>query len=497
MANITSFTIDNKDLIAAASVRSFTITGDIGAEFTLQVFATPVDVNTAHKFYNFKTRVFGGCVSENKLTVKMKSNSFSGSIAFPANSNGDTYSFLLLPAVDKGTNINFGNGLQNQFESKITQIANSTMTFTPITTATSSYESMPTSVTSVASRSSTNTIEKEINWDVENKDNDANGFGLRLIRQPIDTDWYIEITDTVNNRLDNTIEKTFSTVNGAVDNAVGVTLNQDYREAGGGEILVDDYVFLTSDDGTVTLGTKVAALDVDGDAKDITLSAAATISNDDSLEFITASKEIIVDSLTDIVTGMVISAVSGTNSYLIGTPIITAINTETNTLTLSTTQAFVDNITLKFQARGSSTISKITGAVVDFSNWNANITSATTEQLTKTVRTTATGTTVQLNGTRGIAGGDVVTVRGLNIVNTSENKIQTNRTDGSTATASGTAGEIILEVTQVVKSGTKIYFDGCTLKITLKNTIKIAKHPSSDRTIYLNLDNFITPGAGT
>ena len=360
MANITSFTIDNKDLIAAASVRSFTITGDIGAEFTLQVFATPVDVNTAHKFYNFKTSTFGGCTSENKLTVKMKSNSFSRSIAFPANASGDTYSFLLLPAIDKGTNINFGNGLQNQFESKITQIANSTMTFTPITTATSSYESMPTSVTSVASRSSTNTIEKEINWDVENKDNDANGFGLRLIRQPIDTDWYIEITDTVNNRLDNTIEKTFSTVNGAVDNAVGVTLNQDYREAGGGEILVDDYVFLTSDDGTVTLGTKVAALDVDGDAKDITLSAAATISNDDSLEFITASKEIIVDSLTDIVTGMVISAVSGTNSYLIGTPIITAINTETNTLTLSTTQAFVDNITLKFQARGSSTISKIT-----------------------------------------------------------------------------------------------------------------------------------------
>ena len=423
MPNITSFTIDNKDLIAAASVRSFTITGDIGAEFTLQVFATPASSSVAHKFYNFKTRVFGGCISENKLKIKMKSNNFSGSIVFPANSNGDTYSFLLLPAVDKGTIINFGNGLQNQFETKITQVTNSIVTFTPITTATSSYESMPTSVTSTTSPISTNVIKKQIDWDIENKNNDANGFGLRLIRQPIDTDWYFTPT------------------------------------------------------ATYTVKKAVAPSDV-------------------NLGF-----KIIVDDLTDLCTGMHITASSGDD--LTGIPIITAIDRNTKIsenggqLTVSLAQTLANGVTLTFQARGSSTISKATGAVVDFSNWNANITSATTEQLTKTVRTTATGTTVELVGTRGISGGDFVTVRGLNIVNAATNLILTNRTSGGDAEASSGSGEIILDVAQTVKAGTKIYFDGCTLKVTLKNSIKIAKHPSSNKIIYLNLDNFITPGVNT
>lgn len=493
MANITSFTIDNKDLTAAASIRSFTIKGDVGAEFTLQVFATPVDANTAHKFYNFKTNTFGGCISENQLTVKMKSNTFVGSLEFPANASGDTYSFLLLPATHKGTNINFGNGLKNQFETKITQIANSTLTFTPVTTATSSYETMPSNVTSTGSQSLFADVQKQIDWTVENKDNDANGFGLILTRQPIDTDWYFTSTGTTNTLLDGVVEVTQNTVNGAVSSSTAVTLDHNYEVVGPFGIRERDFVYGSG----VTNGTTVAAVNVGGDAKDITLSAAMSISDGVTLTFVSPEKEIVLDDVTGLVAGMYVTAASGTNAYLSAATIITDVNTTTKTITLLDAQAFADGITLTFQARGSNMIEKTTGAVVDFSNWNANFESATTEQLTKTVRTTASGTTVQLNGTRGIAGSDVVTIRGLNVVNTSDNKIQTNRTDGSTATASEAAGEIILEVSQVVKSGTKIYFDGCTLKVKIKNSLKITKYPDSDKIIYLNLDNFITPGVGT
>ena len=496
MANITSFTIDKKDLIATASVRNFTVRGDVGAEFQLQVFATPASSSVAHKFYNFKTNTFGGCTSENKLTVKMKTNSFSGSVFFPANASGDTYSFLLLPAVDKGTNVDFGTGLKNQFETKITQIVNSTLTFTPITTATSSYESMPASVTSTGSRSSTNIVKKQIDWDIKNKDNDANGFGLRLIRQPIDTDWYIEFGDTVNNRLDNAIEQKASTINGAVSSSASITIDADYRDVGGGAVNVGDFVFCSG----VTAGTTIEAINVGSDVNDLTLSATASIDDGAAIEFIKATNKVILDDITDIEAGMYVSSISGTNSYLNGTPTVTAIDTVTKTLTLSTIQAFVDGHTLKFQARGSDAIKKVTGAVVDFSNWNVDFESAVTEQLTKTVRSDVDdSTTVTLNGTRGIAGSDFVTVKGLNIINSasSDNKIQTNRTDGSTATASNAAGEIILEVAQTIKAGTKIYFEGCTLTITLKNTVEISKYPSANREIYLNLDNFITPGVGT
>ena len=52
MANITSFTIDKKDLIAGASTRSFTVLGDVGAEFELQVFATPASSSVA-QFQNW------------------------------------------------------------------------------------------------------------------------------------------------------------------------------------------------------------------------------------------------------------------------------------------------------------------------------------------------------------------------------------------------------------------------------------------------------------
>tara|TARA_R100001463_G_scaffold5661_2_gene19101 strand:+ start:8059 stop:9369 length:1311 start_codon:yes stop_codon:yes gene_type:complete len=434
MANITSFKINKKDLMATASTRNFTIQGDIGAEFELQVFATPASSSVAHKFYNFKTGVFGGCTSENKLAVKMKSNSFSGAITFPANASGDTYSFLLLPAVHKGTTINFGKGVKNKFTTSITQVANSTLTFTPITTATSSYKSMPTSVSSVSSPVSIGAITKEIDWDIENNNTDANGYGLRLIRQPIDTDWYFTPTLTY-------------TIEGAV---------------------------APSD---VNSGLKVT-----------------------------------VDDVTDLCTGMHITAVTG-GSSLSGTPTIIAIDRDTKVsegggqLTISSAQTFANGHTLTFQARGSSVIQRAIGAVVDFSNWNANFTSAITEQLTKTVRTTATGTTVALDGTRGISGGDFVTVRGLNIVNTGTNLIQTNRTSGTEGgdIASASAGEIILDIAQVVKAGTKLYFDGSTLKITLKNLIKITKHPSPIapstsaviRIIHLNLDNFITPGVQT
>ena len=51
-----------------------------------------------------------------------------------------------------------------------------------------------------------------------------------------------------------------------------------------------------------------------------------------------------------------------------------------------------------------------------------------------------------------------------------------------------------MQLEQEVKAGTKIYFVGSTLSIDVDNTFTIKSHPTSNKTIYLNLDNFITPG---
>ena len=175
---------------------------------------------------------------------------------------------------------------------------------------------------------------------------------------------------------------------------------------------------------------------------------------------------------------------------LSGTPIIKYIDTKTKKLSLSTAQSFNDGITLTFQARGSSIIQKAIGAEIDFSNFNSDTTSATAAELTKTVRTTATDNNIALVGTYGISGGGFVKMSGVGVNNTAENLVQVVTADD----AAGSNGSILTEESQGVRVGTKIYFKGSTLTISILNTFQIISHPTSSRIIYLNLDNFITPG---
>ena len=124
---------------------------------------------------------------------------------------------------------------------------------------------------------------------------------------------------------------------------------------------------------------------------------------------------------------------------------------------------------------------------IDFSNFNANTTSATSAELTKKVASTATNSTVALAGTYGISGGGFVTLSGAGIKNTGSNTVQT-------VNAGEADGSIVLEIAQGVREGTVLSFNGSTLTVSVANTFIINSHPSANKTIYLNLDNFITPG---
>ena len=362
MKNIRNFTIDVSDLPKTASIRSFFVDGEINAEFALQIF----DGSDPVKFYNFKSQSFEtGFISTSNLQVKMKSNVYRGDIHFPTNASGDTYTILLLTPPDKDTEIVFASG-KNSYSTKVVQHADTTLTFTPITTSTSSYESMPTSVESTLSPTSTDSITVNIDWDVENKDNDANGFGLRLANSsPLGTSWYFETTEAVKTNPE-------------------------------------------------------------GDAQN--------------------SSIVEVDDLTDLAVGMQLIYHKGSTAPSSETSII-RIDTDTNMLTFSNEVAFEDTETMTLRAKGSEIIQDAIGASLDFSNWNSDTTTAESEALTKTVRGVVSGsTTVTLNGTRGISGGNFVTISGVNVDNDGNNAVTTNRTDGSTATASNTAGEVIMQL---------------------------------------------------
>jgi len=403
MKYISGFNIDTSNLPAAALPRQYTVDGEDTAEFILQVF------NSAQAFYDFSTKTFSSTfTSTSSLKVKMSGSSYNGSISFPANGSGDTYTILLITLPDKDTELAFGAG-KYSYSTTITQVADTTLTFTPATANSASYQTFPSSVTSVTSPTSTTAITKALSWDVVNTDSDAQGFGLRLIRQPINTDWYFQTTEAISS-------------NPAGD---GVSNN------------------------TVT-----------------------------------------VADLTDIATGMVLVYHKGTTAPSSATT-ITSIDTGAKTITFSGNVAFEDSETMTLQARGSSVIQKAIGADIDFSTWNANVTSAKSAELTKTVRTDAASTTtINLNGTYGISGGGFVTISGANVVNTAANTVQT-------VSASSGSGSIVMEVDQTgngLAQGTKLYFTGSTQTVTIANNIIINKNPTSNKTIYLNLDNFITPG---
>ena len=401
MKYISGFNIDTSNLPAAALPRQYTVNGEDTAEFILQVFAD-------RGFYDFKLKTFQGTyTSTSSLKVKMSGSSYNGSISFPTNGSGDTYTILLIAPLDKETELTFGAG-KNSYSTTITQVADTTLTFTPATASSASYQTFPSSVTSTVSPTSISAVKKALSWDVVNTDSDAQGFGLRLIRQPINTDWYFQTTEAISS-----------------------------NPAGDG------------------------------------------VSNN----------TVIVADLTDIATGMVLVYHKGTTAPSSATT-ITSIDTGAKTITFSGNVAFEDSETMTLQARGSSVIQKAIGADIDFSTWNANVTSAKSAELTKTVRSDAASTTVNLNGTYGISGGGFVTIAGVGVNNLTENTV-------STVDASSAAGSMVMTLDQSDNNlalGTKLYFTGSTQTVTIANNIIINKNPSSNKTIYLNLDNFITPG---
>mgnify|MGYP003672936649 FL=1 len=397
MKLITSFNIDQSDLSALSTDRQFSIEGDQGAELILQVF------NSSQQFYNFTTRSFTAAFnSENNLNVVLNNGTYNNSIAFPA-ASGVTYTMLLLTGSNKDTEINIGY-VKNSHSVTIDQVGNSTLTFTPLSATSSNYGDMPDNITSVASPGIFSAT-KSLNWDLPGVLSDARGFGLRLIRQPIDTDWYFQTTEAI------------------LSNPIGDTVSNN---------------------------------------------------------------KVVVSDLTDIGTGMELIFHKGTTAPA-ATTVITAIDLTTKTITFSTNTAFEDGETMTLRAKGSSVIQKAIGANIDFSNFNANVVSATSAELTKKVSTTASSNDIDLVGTYGISGGGFVTMSGVGIKNTAANAVQI-------VTAGSTDGSVSTEEAQLIKIGTVIYFTGSTLTVSVANTFTINSHPSANKTIYLNLDNFITPG---
>ena len=205
---------------------------------------------------------------------------------------------------------------------------------------------------------------------------------------------------------------------------------------------------------------------------------------------VSSSTTVVVDDLTDIVVGMTINEVS--SGSLSGTPRITAIDTASKTLTLDAAQTFADAITLYFRAYGTTYIKDATGLGLSFGTITI-----TPTQLTTTVRADSAGgssTTVTLDATNGIGGGNFIKYKGVGVNNTSSNLITSVTPDPD---GSDNDGAMVVQLAQTLTAGTVLTFSSIHKVINFAGIINIQTYPSANRTINLDLDKIITPGVAS
>ena len=263
MKIITDFTLSASSMSSSINSKQFVVRGEFGAEFMLQVF------NSDNEFYNWTSKAFeSGSSSANNLVVQMDGVIYSGGINFPANASGDTYFVLLFAFEEKDTKLNgfFTNNTDKSiYTTSIDQVADTVLTFIPNSTDNASKYATWSSGNNVVNTSTPATvatsITKSIDWDIVNASNDSHGFGLRLIRQPIDTDWYFQTTeDAAADNVDNTV-----VVSDLTDLATGMEMIY-YR-------------------GTTAPGATTKIIEIDVATKTLKLSRTQAISSGNTMTF--------------------------------------------------------------------------------------------------------------------------------------------------------------------------------------------------------------------
>jgi len=211
---------------------------------------------------------------------------------------------------------------------------------------------------------------------------------------------------------------------------------------------------------------------------------------------ISSSTTLVLDSVVNLVVGMTLSTVS--SGSISGAPIITAING--NTITLSVAQSINNDVSCGFRAYGPSLIKQVFGLDIVFNNFVAKGT-----QLTKVVRTNTTfpasdgNVTLNLNGTYGISGNNLVTFSGFNVSANGDNNLI------AQVNASSTAGSVVVEflgaaddvIASIVPVGTLLQIVGSHQEIIISGTVTINRYPASNAKLALDLTKIITHGVAS
>jgi len=388
------------------------------------------------KYYNFETDLFElGHTSKNNLKVKMSSSSlYRHVIDFP--SGGGTYVIKLIAEDGTFVKINkkvISKNLEKQSDEK-------TITFKPATLNASNYSTFPT-LTSVGSANQGASLSGS--FLVENASTDAGGFGLK-----IDTANFVKFNNDPTNGFEGYIDREVFQKFWYVQSTKAITVNLN------GNSLDTRYVTAANSDG-ISVGMEL-----------LYHKATTTPVN----EAAQAVENVYITNITE-----------GLDEVII------EFNKEV---------AFENGQTMTLRAYGSESIYLNTG--IKFTADSGCYIYAPT--LVKTVRADSAGgssQTITLNDTHGISGGNTISYTGLDVDNSSDNKVSVVTPDCPDLTSSGALdndGAITVQLTQALGKGTLLTFKGIYNQFTMVFNATISKHPESNTDILFDLDKIITVG---
>jgi len=452
---IKSFSLDTGNIKAAGERRKFTILGDKGAVFSLEI-------KEGDRYYNFKTGLFDAAKAR-LVNASVEGSSYSGSISFPRVAAGAQYDIYLftengtkhaeynevrLP--DNSIDINSTTGSNsNLIQKVIYQTLDVTLTlsgYAPNNTITGI--GIDSKVITTSRNASTATIPFSfiVATGVSNT--------LSITKQPANNDVmaFLSLTPISNFPIEGeniypAVTAANKVVNGAVSSGTNVTMDDDFtgRWAVGDRITGNAALDARKQATAVT----VAAINVGSNAKVFTMSEAIAIADDETLSFSNRRNyRWPIDNIDRLQEGM--RAVKGSiflnpptiKEYLEETiafegeqgeikiekvkikpseslgaiPVITRDATtkivttaQTGNITFSEQAVFAfSNVTAKIYSYGPDEISRLVGYDVEFSNLNAVVNDITTT----TTAAVSASTTIPVTSKVGIVAPTTQTVDG-------------------------------------------------------------------------------------
>ena len=533
---IRDFIIDTTDIKLVGDTRSFTVMGDSGAKFSLEIKTV---ISNVYYYYNFNTNKLQTTFAN--LTGTIVGYAYTGEIIIPAATAGLTFDVLFVADSSSNTShvnyieakdldgsikVNASKGSNSLMLKKtINQVTDATLTITPVSiSGATSFGSM-TVVTDVI------TISGDIKTGkipFTTSITSANGKSFKIDANAGSGNFLIKDTQVIGDPLLINGEDPFGAgqvnrsedkvVNGAVTSGgTNVTMDDDVGSfwAVGDRITGNDLLDAKRGSAAVT----VAAINVGSNAKVFTMSEAVVIDDDETLTFTQPyyHRWEIPNSFNlfsgTVVTGTNVVANTSLASYIRSTTTMEGTEYERKIidvnipakenlempkytlggdkrLTLSTAGSITFNKPQPLVLAGDTiTLSAYgTSSITNYKKWNIEITDLTTTLTKPTTTTTAAvinSATVPVTLGHGIMD-DVSTVSSFNMAAGAVDPTVTNIASYTSSTAT-----LTLSAAQNLESGETLTFDGAGQKITITGNIKVNSVGSS-AVLNLDVDRFIT-----